>query len=682
MMAPVTRADERQPYSPEIDGLRAIAVLGVVLFHVGLPGVGGGYTGVDVFFVISGFLISRLLVAEHARAGRIAFAAFFARRMRRLLPALLVLVVVTVAAAWWLLSPALGEVQATARAGVASLGLVSNVFFLGETGNYFDRPAGQVPLLHIWSLSVEEQFYLVWPLLVALTLKAGVRGMRWGVAVFALASWALAFELARTYPQAAFYLTPARGWEFALGGLVALWRPQLASARARSALVNAGLVATIAGFILTPDTVWFPALGALLPVGGTALMLAGLGAGEPTGLGARLLGGAPTVYVGRLSYSWYLWHWPPLAIYAAATLEGGTLAGRLAIGVATLGMADLSTRFVEAPFRRRVIGGAWSDARTLLTGGAASAIAIAGMLGVGYVAREEMPRLLAAMHAEPAPAEDPCSVHPGATTLADIAPPCLGGPADSAVVVLWGDSHAVAWKPFAEALARDRGLGFVMMTYTGCPPLAVRYSDPDGRRGLHERMCNMSNVRAARALHAGTIAGRRIATVVMAQRWFANVRRGWSVVDLPRYDARTAQVRAAEHDALLAALAPTLSHVNPAVELLYMGPLPELRNTARFCLARHVEDACAMPRALYDSLRADVLPAIERAIAPHAGRLIDAGEYFCEAARCPLVRNGVVLFGDDDHIGPSAARAVAAQVIPILRATPSAPGAPPVRVHP
>lgn len=672
-MSGPSSAAERQPYSPEIDGLRAIAVTGVVLFHVGLPGLGGGYTGVDVFFVISGYLITRLLAAERARSGAIAFQAFYARRMRRLLPALLVLVAATVAAAAWLLSPALGEVQATARAGVASLALVSNLLFLRETGNYFDRPAGQVPLLHIWSLSVEEQFYLAWPLLLAGALALWRGRARWAVVAFALASWALAWRLAYVSPDIPFYITPARGWEFAVGGALALFNPQVASAAARALCVNAGLVATIAGFVVTPDTRFFPALGALLPVGGTALMLLGLGAGAPTGLAARALGWRPTVYVGRASYSWYLWHWPPLAIYAAATLDGGTLAGRIAIGVASFIAAALSLRFVEAPVRSRAVGAGWSDARTLVAGTVASLLAIAGMLGVGWAARRAAPAQLAAMHAEPAPEEDPCSVHPGATELA---PPCVTGAPTGPVVVLWGDSHAVAWKPLAEALAAARGEGMVMLTYTACPPMAARFREPDGNRALHERMCNASNVRAARALAAGQIAGRPIHTVILAQRWFENVRRGWSAVDLPRYDARSPEVQAADRAMRLDAVAPTVARPAPGVEVLYLGPLPELRNTARFCLARGVADACAMPRAQYDSLRAEVLPVLERALAGR-GRLVDVADTFCDATRCPVVRDGVVLWGDDDHVSPSAARLVAARLVPELVAGgPGGPGTP------
>lgn len=332
-------------YRPQIDGLRAIAVLAVVGYHaeVGPP---SGLLGVDVFFVISGYLITSLLHREWATSGKIDLLAFYARRVRRLLPALLVVVLVTVGASVALLSP-FGEREDVAKAASASLLFVANVFFQTHTAGYFDH-ARHHPLSHLWSLAVEEQFYLVWPLLLIAVMRLRAKALGPVIVVGAIGSLALAELLIRSTPQVAFYEMPARFWELAAGGLVAT--RAAGGLRDGRPFAYAGVTIVLAT-MATPFT-HFPGLGALPAVFGTALVLYAVHGSSVLGLVGTALSSRPVALVGLMSYSLYLWHWPLLAIDRSLRLGAAPLEARLGLVGAGFVLAWLSWRFVERPFRR------------------------------------------------------------------------------------------------------------------------------------------------------------------------------------------------------------------------------------------------------------------------------------------------------------------------------------------
>lgn len=313
---------------PAIDGLRAVAVLAVLAYHAGLP-VPAGFVGVDVFFVISGYLITRLLHDEIQNTGRVDYLAFYARRARRILPALLLVVVVTALAAVWLL-PESDSIQ-TAQAGAAALLFYANVFFSQAPTGYFDVAPESSPLLHLWSLGVEEQFYILWPAILMLARKRLVPVLvGLCLASFVLAEWWLQAE-----PNDAFYQTPARAWELGLGALVAV-RP----VRVPKGAALAGLaVVLVACFVPMAS---FPGLGALPAVAGSALLIAAIHGGERS----PLLETRPARAIGLVSYSLYLWHWPLLII-------AGPVIGKVVAGVLIpIALAFVSYRFIETPARR------------------------------------------------------------------------------------------------------------------------------------------------------------------------------------------------------------------------------------------------------------------------------------------------------------------------------------------
>ena len=342
--------------------MRGLAVLMVVAFHVGFAKISGGFVGVDVFFVISGYLITQLLIDELVSTGDISYLAFLARRIRRLLPAVVVVLCVTLAVAAVALPPLPMIDAALAARAAAAYG--SNIHFARLASDYFSGGVRLNPTLHTWSLGVEEQFYLVWPIFVLALARSnrvaeGVasRRLAWGLTSVGLLSLVASCWYTTANPSAAFYATPLRAWEFACGGLAAvivLRKRQSENARLSQWLtvvtgwIGLALVA-VAAVTYSPATE-FPGVATLVPVIGASLLLAaGARDTSPTfATTAGLLSVAPIRWVGRRSYSWYLWHWPALVL-GAALVGNASVADRIGFALLALVLADLTYRFVENP---------------------------------------------------------------------------------------------------------------------------------------------------------------------------------------------------------------------------------------------------------------------------------------------------------------------------------------------
>jgi peptidoglycan/LPS O-acetylase OafA/YrhL len=345
----------------DIQGLRAVAVMLVVAFHAGFP-LPGGFVGVDVFFVISGFVITAMLAREWQRSGSVRLGAFYLRRVRRLTPALALVVSGTMVLSTLLLSP-FGQQQVAARTAVGAMTLCANWVIATATGGYFSPAADDNPLLHTWSLSVEEQFYLAFPLLLLLGWRVGrrfghplaavltvvgglglgslvlVRGASLGISAD---SWVLGF-----------YSPFNRAWEFAAGALLALVAGRLRSSRLTATLLGSiGAAALLVSVLLITDETPFPGKWTLLPVAGSVLVLAA-GSAHPANRVSGLLSARPMVRLGDWSYSWYLWHWPLIVV--ATTVFPLSAAAALLAAALSLAPAIASYRWVEGPFRSRVV---------------------------------------------------------------------------------------------------------------------------------------------------------------------------------------------------------------------------------------------------------------------------------------------------------------------------------------
>ena len=484
-------------YRADIDGLRGIAVLAVIWFHSGLPGLGGGFAGVDVFFVISGYLITSI-IHQDAERGRFSFAYFYERRFRRIAPALLTVVATTSLVSFVLLLP--NELEEFAQSAAATVAMVSNIYFWRMV-NYFAAAAETVPLLHSWSLGVEEQFYLLFP--AALVIAERARAPRLAIAALAVGSFLLCVVATIRFPVASFYLLPTRGWELMIGAALALGMVRIPKRYCdASGVLGIALVAT--AFVMLDDTDPFPGWLALLPTVGTAVLIAS----GPSAASSRALAYAPLVYVGRISYSLYLWHWPIFVFlrHWTADLDLSPALSLLGIAVAT-GLSVLTYHSIEqparsrsTPFRRVLLPSIVAVAAILI----ACAIAVAGRGLPGRLPDRVVE--LASGRDNYAPLAHACTDVDFDLALAD----CRIGPKGPAQILLWGDSHAAA---ISEAVALAFDQPGVIVSAGACAP-AIGWVHPEFDR-RSAALCREGNARALQLAERDP----RITTVVLSAYW-------------------------------------------------------------------------------------------------------------------------------------------------------------------
>jgi peptidoglycan/LPS O-acetylase OafA/YrhL len=457
------------PYRPDIDGLRAISVLAVILFHAEVPGFAGGYVGVDVFFVVSGYLITQVLMAPSERGLAAQIGHFYIRRCRRILPALGVMLVVSALFACWLFLP--GDL---ARFGL-QLGFAAA--FIGNWGawrniGYFDLDTPFAPLLHLWSLAVEEQFYLVFPVVFLVTGRY-VKDRRFALfATAALMSFAFCVWASYYHPRANFFLAPTRAWELLLGALVALGAGHwLSTHPARDAFAGAALL-SIVGCVLWYDAdMRYPGLYAVVPCLSAAILLAA--AGTSVSRVSRWMSAKPLVFTGLISYSLYLWHVPVLAFagyYEVRPLEPPHLAALLVLVYA---LSAASWRYIETPPRRGDVLS--TDFRFLATAGGATALV--ALVGIVMWHSQGLPARLSAADAQLLDFNgrlrqdaNACRVR----SLSDVAAGkfCRYGIEDAAEadVLVWGDSHAVVLVPAYDSIAAARNVRLHVAWFSACRP--------------------------------------------------------------------------------------------------------------------------------------------------------------------------------------------------------------------
>ena len=455
-------------YRREIDGLRAIAVLPVIAFHAGLPPFSGGFIGVDVFFVISGYLITSIILLERD-AGTFSLAGFYERRARRILPALFVVMAACLLPAWLWLLPA--DLRNFSESLAAVAAFCSNFLFWHEAG-YFDSASELKPLLHTWSLAVEEQYYVVFPLLMLLLSRRGTRTTATALAAIGVASLVLAEHAVANAPATAFFLLPARAWELLAGALVALHLAGRVNTDTPAILRESGgitgLLLLLYALCAFDSQTPFPGLHAAVPVAGTALLIL---CADRTTLAGRLLATQWLVGIGLVSYSAYLWHQPLLAFarhYAGGEPAAGIRAG---LALASFPLAWLTWRFVETPWRnrrrfsrRQVVLAALCF--TLLFG----ALGIAGHLLDGYAAR--FPAFIARMEQaknDGNPLRQRCHAERGFFSTPDDG--CILGDARRVVGALLGDSHADALAHETGIALARHGVGIRQFSYSSCPPV-------------------------------------------------------------------------------------------------------------------------------------------------------------------------------------------------------------------
>lgn len=475
-------------FRTDINGLRALAIIPVVAFHAGLMGIPGGFIGVDVFFVISGFLITGMLVREAENSGRVILGSFWAKRLRRLVPALALVVCVTLPFALLTSSPLVWG--SLGRDAAASLTYASNILFAVDATDYFADDLSQSPFLHTWSLSVEEQFYVLWPLLVMLALLAA-RNSKFAIrpllivffSVVIGCSLLLSIVLTEYRQGFAFYLLPARAWEFAGGGLLAIL-PAAVLTRGRAfsgACAYSGLAMLVGGFLLIHANHPFPGILAAVPGLGTILIIAaGYGLQEKKNLVARLLDSPTLQWIGTRSYSWYLWHWPAIVL-VGVYFQSESVWLKIAAALCSLGLAAFTYKMVENKFRTS----ARLLSSTKLTFGAAGSTVLvvcflAGMSMAAAASMTSREPYAKFAEARAVVSDQSCGMTATSTSGHSL---CVMGDVDAKQsIMLMGDSHAGHWKAALSTAASENGVRLLVRWMSACPAAGLNVLTSKGNR--------------------------------------------------------------------------------------------------------------------------------------------------------------------------------------------------------
>lgn len=646
-------------YRRDIDGMRTIAVGAVVIDHALPWALPGGFVGVDIFFVLSGFLITSILAKELSE-GRFSLITFYERRARRILPALFALLVVWGAIGWFLFPPDI--YHAFAKSGVTTLLFSSNIWFWHATGDYFAVGSKFEPLLHTWSLGVEEQYYLIVPLLLWVLWRRPrfVVAAIWAlvIASFLLAVYQVNGPASTNRSTIfAFFWLPTRAWELGLGGLLALGAfgaPR--DNRTATIVAVLGLAAIVLPMALLSDKSAFPGLNALPVCAGTvALLWAGGTSGRNTFI-SRALGIRPMVAIGLISYSLYLWHWPPLILARVWTssLELSVPLALLCIAGALVA-AWASWAFIERPFRIR--GLIPRGAIFGLSGAAGVALLAAGVMihrQAGFPSR--LPPEIGRIYASASQGRE---VGEHCQDLIREGKECwLGAKAEGKIanLLLWGDSHSIALAPGFDAWLREQGLKARAVTLGGCPPLpgVIRPGNAS-----EVATCTQSNNETLAWLDAAPPM-----TVVLVSRW--RVQRsgeftpGESAAPFDLHAANSALAdldQTALFDHEFTALIRRLEAHGHQVVVIESIPEMGIDIPRALVMAglRHVPLGSPLSTEEHKRRIAETKTFFETATAGSSVILRDPAAFLCDQD-CTVQRDGLLYYYDDDHLSPGAAK--------------------------
>jgi peptidoglycan/LPS O-acetylase OafA/YrhL len=637
----------------DIDGLRAVAVVPVVLFHAGVSQIPGGFVGVDIFFVISGYLITSLILGEMSE-GRFSLLGFYERRIRRIFPALFTVLAFSSVMALLLFLPR--ELKSFDRSLIAATFFVSNIHFY-DAYAYFAAPVDRAPLLHTWSLSIEEQFYIVFPLLLIVSMSWGRRISTALIAILFTLSLVASIVVTQIDQEAAFYLAPTRVWELMLGALLASGVvPRIESRTAREAFAVAGIALITYALFFFDDIMLFPSWVALIPALGAALVIYAGSDGRQT-LVARGLSLSPLVFVGLISYSLYLWHWPLLVFARHWNIFVLSAWQSTIIVVTSFILAGLSWAYIEQPFRRRQS----PIPRRWVAACAVTAVAVAVTIGfstqrAGWPQRFAPETLAVARGISAADKKRDlsreCRTQPSCTLGASVKP----------TYALWGDSHAAAMlATFADAFAA-RGFAFKAFIKLGCPPL--------GGNGYEMRSrgnCLAHNEATAATLESSP----EIRTVLLIARAnqyikgkIEGARAPVNIIVGTHRGPTNEQERAAIYERQLKLTVDRMLAAGKTVVLVY--PSPEFGyeipvGVARFLATGRDPAELDLSLAAYREREGNIFSILDRmGNSPKIIRVYPH-ERLCDAKACEVYANGEALYRDDNHLS----QAGAARVLPV-----------------
>lgn len=641
-------------YRPDVEGLRAVAVLLVVAAHAGVPGFSGGFVGVDMFFVLSGYLITALLVAERERDGRIDYVAFYARRFRRLMPALALMLVVCSLGAWALI-PSFDQ-PGQALAGVTASLWLSNLHFAFGDLDYFAPSVKGNIFLHTWSLGVEEQFYLVWPALVAGALAFGAGGRRrlgWLMGGVALASLLACLLLTPVAPQHAFYQMPLRAWQFASGALVFLAlgpgnleRDGSTAPKWAWGLTVAGVALLALSIHLIDDGRAYPGAWALMPTLATCMVIAA-GTAAPRGILAGVLSSRLMQAVGRRSYSWYLWHWPALVL-GSHVLPIDAPWARAGLVAMSFLMASASYRWVETPVRR--------DDQLLrvprrAVAGAIVVMAVMAAGGLHWLKFSVNQPAVDARETVTLPVIYGLGCDEWFSS-ADLKPCVFGEAEQGGRLLVIGDSIGLHWFPAIHKMAEERGMQLVVLTKSACPVVDVDFIYPRiGRVYTECTQWREAALEFAKSYRPDLL-------VLGSSDTYAFTEDQWKDGSARIVDA-------------VAGAAGRVAVLRSTPRLPFDGP---------GCMAHRgwLHSALEHPARCTSSSRDARGEAVARWLKDVASRhanvsFVDLNDLVCPEGRCQAVRNGILAFRDTQHLNAAFAETLSAEVAARLDALPGSP---------
>lgn len=643
------------PFQPEIQGLRAISVLAVIWAHASLPGLPGGFTGVDVFFVISGFLITRLLLKEIEATDRIDLLGFWTRRVRRLLPNAYATLIGTLLLALFLF-PGYNPGHLVRDVIFAALE-IANFRFAASAVDYFQSEGPASPVLHFWSLNIEEQFYLFWPLLLA-GISILWRGHRRRLIIVALVLiWCASFSASAVVTfieqPIAYFSTGTRCWQLATGALLAAgWRsieqlPQLL----RVVMAWGGLSAILFGMAAIHESALYPGFLALLPTFGAAALIAGFGAVKPEGLLRQGLSSRLMQWIGERSYSWYLWHWPLLALPRVTFPETPYIAA-IALPVSLI-IACLAYSWLETPVRHspKLAGAPWAT-----LAGATAGLGLILIAGFAYLPMlSAMDQQLAARVEQIETASKDIARVTRANCLQhknDVDPALCeyGAPGGRYRVALVGDSHANHWSPALEAGAKRAGWRVTQWTKGSCTNASVTLYSKE--RGFYTS-CDQWREDVLRRLTETDIPD----LVILSDR----VNYGDQVYDhtLKRILSGS-EGQKAWKDGFRRTIQRFL---DAGVQVVVMRDVPRMPRDYRACLLTRSD--CPVPRANalgYPPLEAEVAREF-----PVSVTFVDFSDQICDMNHCSAMRNGLIVYQNTSHLTATYAATFAPQMEEILR---------------
>ena len=609
----------------QIQGLRALAAVIVTFFHARL--LPGGFIGVDIFYVISGYLITGLILREIDSTGRLNLSAFYQRRIKRLLPTSLFVLFVTALISWFVL-PAINR-DALGRDLFAAATYISNYLFAWWQNDYQNLNATPSPFIHYWSLAVEEQFYLIWPVLMIFLARRGRRAVFSGVAVITILSLGLSIYQTQSSPILAFYSLPTRAWELGVGALLIFAPAQLLKQRLLPWLGLSGLLVAAINY---NDNTAFPGVNALLPVFATALLMATIPTWPP--IFNDLSNNRFTQWLGKISYPLYLWHWPALVLPSSALGRPLHVIERFACIALTIVLAHLTNRFIEEPLRhieiapRRLYLTALSTTAVslavglLITTTASSIISTRGVQSYSFDLKEVM--------AKPAVYGDNCHVNYGETKSGYCT---YGDKTSSTTIVLYGDSHAAQWFPALEQLAIQKQFKLISLTKSACPSVDAPRPDQGAFKNVHCEKWRENSVARIKSIHP--------AAVIMSSFQYFTPRAGYNDRDKWWSEGQTK---------LLNSLKGSSDH------LIYLSDTPRPMRDIPSCLASRDSARC-------DSTEKSIVSVVK------GFQVVDPTPWLC-SSYCPAIIDSIVAYRDASHISVAMAR----HLLPKLEAALTANG--------